>query len=82
MTYYSPVDITTSTNRIISEVNKQTDETIIRAVLDVGINVEKEELIKALEYDRNQYSQGYDDGYADGYNKGKSDMLKAIKDLG
>ena len=32
----------------------------------IGVNVDKEELEKALRYDRHQYSKGYKDGYEDG----------------
>ena len=35
------------------------------AVLKVGITVDKEELIKALRYDRGQYEKGYHDGILD-----------------
>lgn len=38
---------------------------ILRAVQKYGINVDKEELLRALQYDRNQYEKGYDDGKAD-----------------
>jgi hypothetical protein len=38
------------------------DGEIYRAVQDIGIKVDREELIKALEYDRNQYDKGYTDG--------------------
>lgn len=39
-----------SEDRIMYEVNRQ-----------VGVNVKKEELLKALEYDRHQYEKGYED---------------------
>jgi hypothetical protein len=35
---------------------------IYQAVLNVGVNVNREELEKALRYDRDQYDQGYRDG--------------------
>ena len=34
----------------------------VKAVQNVGINVDKEELLKALEYDRDQYRKGFADG--------------------
>ncbi len=37
---------------------------IMEAVHHFGISVDKEELIKALQYDRNQYEKGYSDGRA------------------
>jgi hypothetical protein len=37
----------------------------MKAVYQYDIKIEKEELIRALNYDRNQYNQGYDDGRRD-----------------
>jgi hypothetical protein len=54
--YKSTVDI------IMGEFKTKQDETIIEAIQEVGINVDKEELIKALNYDRNQYEEGKIDG--------------------
>ena len=36
----------------------------MEAIHHFGISVDKEELIKALQYDRNQYEKGYSDGRA------------------
>ncbi len=67
--YISPMSLTMTENPInsliektASECAKQTDDMIYRAVLDVGVNVDKEELEKALRYDRGQYEKGYTDG--------------------
>lgn len=62
MTYESPITlITTRTNNYIKEINEKTDEVILKAVVNVLPQVNKEELIKALAYDREQYSKGYKD---------------------
>ena len=45
-----------------TEASKELEKAILRAVLRVGIEVNKEELIKALAYDRDQYQKGYCDG--------------------
>lgn len=39
------------------------EEQVYKAVTNVGINVDKKQLIKALAYDRQQYEAGYHDGY-------------------
>lgn len=53
--YQSPIEIIT--NNFAVEVENK----LYKAVFDVGINVDKAELIRALEYDRNQYEKGYKD---------------------
>ena len=70
--YESPVDII-----IIGqmEINLQND--IIQAIQKIGIDINKEELIKALNYDRNQYETGYKDGYM----KAKEDLKTALVDV-
>lgn len=45
------------------EVIKSFEDDVVKAVQKVGINVDKDELIKALSYDRNQYERGYNDGF-------------------
>ena len=59
--YESPIHLTII-NDIARDIAKQTDENILRAVMSTGITVDKEELLKALEYDRQQYDKGFSDG--------------------
>lgn len=54
--YESPITIAKR------QVQTQLEEGVMKAVLDCGIIVDKEELIKALKYDRDQYQKGYEDG--------------------
>jgi hypothetical protein len=61
--YKSPVVI------IYGQMQTKLDGDILRAVQSYGINVDKEELIRALQYDRGQYYKGYEDGKNDAMNK-------------
>ena len=54
--YKSPIDF------IYCQPDVQLEGDILRAVQKVGINVDKEELTRALQYDRDQYEKGYEDG--------------------
>ena len=56
MSYQSPIDI------ICEQVRYEMEDAVMKAVQDVGINVNKIELQKALMYDRKQYTQGFEDG--------------------
>lgn len=51
--YESPINIISSALRI--EIENET----LKAIKDVGIDVDKDELIKALKYDRGQFEKGY-----------------------
>lgn len=61
--YKSPIDVMIAD--IQHQIAKQQDEEIYKAVVSVGINVDKAELLRALEYDRQQYERGYAYGLRD-----------------
>ena len=50
---------------ICTQIIKKKDEDIYQAILSYGITVDKDELLRALKYDRNQYEKGYADGKVD-----------------
>lgn len=58
--YKSPIEMLVAD--IQHQIAQQQDEEIYKAVVSVGINVDKDELIRALAYDRKQYSKGFVDG--------------------
>ena len=60
MNYQSP--ITMYTRRIIKDIAEKQDEYLMEEVRKVGFDINKEELAKALKYDRDQYMRGYTDG--------------------
>jgi hypothetical protein len=55
MSYQSPIEV------IQTQMRNQIEGEIYKAVMNVGVNVDKEELLKALQYDRGQYQKGYKD---------------------
>ena len=61
--YESPIELLVT--EIQHQIVKQQDEEIYKAVLNYVPNVDKEELIRALQYDRDQYEKGYADGKRD-----------------
>ncbi len=65
--YESP--ITMITKHLASEIAKKTDDTIWEAVVKTEVVVDKEHLVKALKYDREQYEKGYKAGYKDAFAK-------------
>lgn len=54
--YESPI------NAIMGEMQLAYEGEILKAVRKCNIIVDKEELVKALNYDRDQYKKGYEDG--------------------
>ena len=58
--YESPIAI------VLRRMSQKIEDDIMKAVqevcVEVGVSVDKEELIKALQYDRDQYEKGYLDG--------------------
>ena len=60
MAYISPIELTIK--RISEELIEKQEGQVMQAIYQQGITVNKEELIKALDYDRDQYEQGFRDG--------------------
>ena len=60
MDYKSPIEIAIGQFRL--EQEKRIEGEVFKAIQDYGITIDKDELIKALQYDRGQYDKGYKDG--------------------
>ena len=58
MSWESPIDVYT----IANEMTTALDNEIVTVVQRYGFDVNKEELTKALQYDRGQYEKGFRDG--------------------
>lgn len=67
--YRSPIEI------MCGDVKMQMEGDILKIVQSYDINVNKEELIHALKYDRNLYQKGYDDGFSDGHDKAMNSIV-------
>ena len=61
MSYESPIELF-QTEPILEQIKSETDAYILKSVWKFGVNVHKDELIKALAYDRDQYDKGFHDG--------------------
>ena len=70
--YNSPITM------IVDQMRVQQEGEVFKVVQNVGVTVDKDELLKALAYDRDQYEKGLKDGYARGYEQAKKDIAKAL----
>lgn len=68
--YQSPIEL------IQGNLQTQIENNCVKAVQSYGFNVDKEELRKALEYDRNQYEKGYADA-RERYKRPSGEWIKA-----
>lgn len=89
--YKSPIEI------IYGQMQTNMENNIYEAVQKYGVNVDKEELIRALQYDRDQYDEGYKDGvkalatklldnmYRNSFGEGiifDGEVIGVVKDMG
>lgn len=58
--YESPIKLE-FTEPWIEKLKDEADEYIVRAVQRMGVIVDRDELMKVLQYDRDQYLKGYTD---------------------
>lgn len=62
MSYESPITLITEIEKDLMQAE---EEGVMQAVWKTGVDVDKDELIRALNYDRGQYDKGYADGKRD-----------------
>ena len=55
-TYVSPITVE------LRQIQRKLDNFILNEIRKYDVKVDKEELVKALKYDRNQYEKGYAQG--------------------
>lgn len=56
---------------MMTDLRTQMEGTILKAVQEVGVVVDKERLMQALTDAREFFEEGYRAGYADGYREGR-----------
>ena len=76
--YNSPITI--AIREYENTFNEVVESEIIRAANKVAVCVDKEELIKALNYDRNQYDRGYNLGFMKGEEVAAKRFAASIKE--
>lgn len=62
MSYKSPIET------VVDEMALIAENGVYKAIQNVNIDINKEELEKALRYDRDQYVEGFTNGYKKGIN--------------
>ena len=67
--YESPIKIVM--DNCYNQIETHIENSIMKSITTVNINVDRDELIAALNYDRNQYTKGYEDGKNDAVTYGK-----------
>ena len=72
--YQLPIEI------IYKQVRTQFEDNVYKAVRDYGIVVDKDELVKALQYDRGQYEKGYEEGKRAAAEKIYAEIQKLVFD--
>ena len=82
MSYKSPVEIWCDDfmNKITTQI-QENNEMQIMAAVNQYVSVDKEELIKALQYDRQQYEKGYADAKAE-YQRPQGEWIEENTETG
>ena len=72
--YESPITV------LQKQIETQLEGEILKAVHKVGVVVDKEELVKALKCDREQYEKGFEDGCVSGVKECCQRIIERLKD--
>lgn len=79
--YYWKSPITKIYGDIQNDIVRQDEENYMCAITQaIGYRVDKEELIRALQYDREQYNKGYRDGVKEKFIEELEKLKSEIKD--
>ena len=65
----SPIDLQMFEESFATKILEDQTGCIVETCVKMGVNVDKEELLKALNYDRGQYEKGYADGRSARYSE-------------
>ena len=76
--YESPISIET---KIAENITSQIEDGVMSAIMDINITVNKDELVKALEYDRDQFDKGYECGFKCGKEAAWRELLPKLEEL-
>lgn len=57
--YKSPIE--TIVSEMYTRILQEQENKVFEAIQNMGINVDRDKLMKALRYDRDQYDEGYSD---------------------
>ncbi len=71
--YESPIRIFMQETE--SEINHEIDREVYRRTVKIGVDINKHELMRALESDRMQYAEGYKQGYRAGFEAAQSEWI-------
>ena len=66
-------------NLVMGQLQMEVENGIYKAIQKCGVDVDKVELEKALQYDREQYEMGYFNGYRAGASNGR--LYEALTDI-
>lgn len=74
--YESPIQV------IQSDLKIEYENECLKAVQRVVFDVNRDELLRALQYDRCQYSVGYQDGYVDAVDEFATELKEVFQYIG
>lgn len=76
--YESPISISHLVEPMTKQYDDELGNMIVQSCVKVGIDVNKDRLLRALEYDRGQYYSGY----AEGREAGRRECFKEVINMG
>lgn len=71
--------ITQVSTQLEQKMHEEENKLVIEVSQIIGYDINKEELIKALNYSQEQFAKGYVKGYETGYAKAISDFAEKMK---
>lgn len=70
--YDSPIELFTA------EIQAKLEDGVVDLLKHIDIDVDKDELLRALKYDRDQYHKGFSDGKRAGYAERDEEIVRCV----
>ena len=77
--YEPPISVTQTIGQIVKDMQTEQDDLVYKSVIRLGVSIDKDQLLRALRYDRQQYDCGYRDGFNDGAEHARKKLMEEIK---
>lgn len=77
--YESPIQIFMQETQV--EINHEIDREVYRRLAKISVDINRDELMRALNYDRMQYAEGFKQGYRAGFEAARSEWISVDERL-
>ncbi len=66
---------------VTTDLGVEFDNAVMKAIRQIGIDIDKEKLEMVLKNDQRRYTEAYNNGYDDGFDAGFANAIEKLKEF-